>query len=290
MRIADIETLPMYDPVSHLVYAAGREHVSDVWVAGVSASSMPAGSRPSMPPHSRAARAPGNNGSSEPQKLTAMIEPDTAVTIDRVVGSGNADPAELAKFSALAHRWWDPQSEFKPLHEINPLRLGWIERVAGGLAGKRVLDVGCGGGILAEAMARARRAGHRHRPVRKGARGRAAAPARIRARTSTTGSSRPKTLALEMPGAFDVVTCMEMLEHVPDPASMVAACATLAKPGGIVVFSTINRNPKSYALAILGAEYVLRLLPRGTHDWTALHASVRARGFAPARAARSSSR
>lgn len=196
-----------------------------------------------------------------------MLEPESAVTIDRVSGTGNADPAELAKFSALAHRWWDPQSDFKPLHDINPLRLGWIERVTGGLTGKRVADVGCGGGILAEAAAL------------RGAQvtgidlsEKAIAVARLHQFESGTSVeyrlAAAETLALEMPAAFDVVTCLELLEHVPEPASTVAACATLAKPGGIVVFSTINRNPKSYLQAILGAEYALRLLPRGTHDWS----------------------
>jgi len=178
----------------------------------------------------------------------------------------NADPAELAKFSALAHRWWDPESEFRPLHEINPLRLGWIEQHAGGLAGKRVVDVGCGGGILAEAMA-----------------SRGALVTGIDLSDKALGVAKlhqlesgaavdyrlvsAEDLAAESAGTFDVVTCMEMLEHVPQPASVVAACAALAKPGGTLVFSTLNRNPKSYAFAIVGAEYLLRLLPQGTHDW-----------------------
>ncbi len=179
----------------------------------------------------------------------------------------NADPAELAKFGALAHRWWDPGSEFRPLHEINPLRLSWIERVTQGLAGKDVLDVGCGGGILAEAM------------VNGGARvtgidlsDKALGVAQLHRLESGIAVDyrliAAEALAAEMPGRFDVVTCMEMLEHVPDPAAIVAACATLAKPGATLVFSTLNRNPRSYLLAIIGAEYVLRLLPRGTHDWT----------------------
>lgn len=178
----------------------------------------------------------------------------------------NADPAELAKFSALAHRWWDPDSEFKPLHDINPLRLAWIEQVAGGIGGKRVVDVGCGGGILAEAMAR------------KGARvvgidlsDRAIGVACLHQFESGTSVdyrlTAAESLATEMPAGFDVVTCLELLEHVPEPASTIASCAALAKPGGCVVFSTLNRNPRSYVLAILGAEYVLNLLPRGTHDW-----------------------
>jgi len=178
----------------------------------------------------------------------------------------NVDPAEIAKFSALAHRWWDPTSEFRPLHEINPLRLAHIERLVGGLAGKRALDVGCGGGILAEAMAA------------KGAEvtgiDLAEKPLKVAALHAMESASpvdyrlvAAETLADEMPGAFDLVTCMEMLEHVPDPASVVKACSQLAKPGGWVVFSTINRNPKSFLFAIVGAEYVLRLLPKGTHEY-----------------------
>ena len=181
--------------------------------------------------------------------------------------AGNADPAELAKFSALAHRWWDPESEFKPLHEINPLRLRWIENVAGGLDGRHVLDVGCGGGLLTEAMA-ARGADVTGIDLSEKAIGVARlhqleSGARVEYRCVSA-----EELARELPQAFDLVTCLELLEHVPDPASTVVACAKLARPGGRVVFSTINRNPKSYAFAILGAEYVLRLLPRGTHDWS----------------------
>ncbi len=178
----------------------------------------------------------------------------------------NADPAELAKFSDLAHRWWDPESEFRPLHQINPLRLDWINGLAP-LAGQRVLDVGCGGGILADAMAR------------KGAdvlgidlSSKSLKVAQLHAlEAQTPGVSycevSAETLATEQPGQFDVVTCMEMLEHVPDPASIVRACATLVKPGGWVFFSTLNRNPKSFLFAIVGAEYVLNLLPRGTHEY-----------------------
>ena len=179
----------------------------------------------------------------------------------------NADPAELAKFSDLAHRWWDPESEFRPLHQINPLRLAWIEQLAGGLAGKQVLDVGCGGGILADSMAR------------KGAEVlgidlatkalRVAQLHALEAQTQgvTYREVAAEALAAESPARFDVVTCMEMLEHVPDPASVVAACSTLVKPGGWVFFSTLNRNPKSFMFAIVGAEYVLNLLPRGTHEY-----------------------
>jgi 2-polyprenyl-6-hydroxyphenyl methylase/3-demethylubiquinone-9 3-methyltransferase len=196
-----------------------------------------------------------------------MNEPSTAVTIDRVVGHGNADPAELAKFSALAHRWWDPQSEFKPLHDINPLRLRWIEQTAGGFADRRVADVGCGGGILAEAMA-LRGADVTGIDLSEKAIG----VARLHQYESGTRVdyrlAAAEALALEKPAAFDVVTCLELLEHVPEPASTVAACSALVKPGGTVVFSTLNRNPKSYVQAILGAEYLLRLLPRGTHDWS----------------------
>lgn len=179
----------------------------------------------------------------------------------------NVDPAELAKFSALAHRWWDPGSEFRPLHEINPLRLGWIERVAGGLANKAVLDVGCGGGILAEAMASA---GARVTGIDLSEKALGVAQLH-RLESGVAVDYRliaAEALAAETPARFDIVTCMEMLEHVPDPGSIIKACAALAKPGGTLVFSTLNRNPKSYVFAILGAEYLLRLLPRGTHDWT----------------------
>jgi 2-polyprenyl-6-hydroxyphenyl methylase/3-demethylubiquinone-9 3-methyltransferase len=181
---------------------------------------------------------------------------------------GNADPAEIAKFGALAHHWWDPESElFGPLHRLNPLRLEWLERVAGGLAGKRVVDVGCGGGILSESMAAA--GAH---VLGIDLSDKALGVARLHKLESAVAVDyrlvAAEQLAQDSPQAFDVVTCMELLEHVPNPASTVAACARLAAPGATVVFSTINRNPKSYALAILGAEYVLRLLPRGTHDWS----------------------
>ncbi len=177
----------------------------------------------------------------------------------------NADQAELDKFSALAHRWWDPNSEFKPLHEINPLRLEWIDAKAA-LAGKAVLDVGCGGGILAEGMA-----GKGARVTGIDLSERALKVAKLHRLESGAAVDyrliSAEDLAAEQPESFDVVTCMEMLEHVPDPASTVAACARLVKPGGWVFFSTLNRNPKSYLFAIVGAEYVLNLLPRGTHDW-----------------------
>lgn len=177
----------------------------------------------------------------------------------------NVDQAEVAKFEALASRWWDKESEFKPLHDINPLRLDFID-ARSGLAGKSVIDVGCGGGILSEAMA--------HRGARVTGIDMGEAPlavARLHLQESGIDVDYRQASAEEMaaahPGEFDVVTCLEMLEHVPDPESVVRACATLVKPGGQVFFSTINRNPKAYAFAILGAEYVLRLLPRGTHDY-----------------------
>ena len=181
----------------------------------------------------------------------------------------NADPEELRKFSDLAERWWDPEGDFRPLHELNPLRLGWIERRAGGLAGRRVADIGCGGGILAEAMAQ-RGADVLGIDLAEAA----LAVARIHADESGTDieyrSISAEALADELPGTFDVVTCMEMLEHVPDPAAVVDACARLVRPGGVVVFATINRNPKSWLFAIVGAEYLLRLLPRGTHAYERL--------------------
>jgi 2-polyprenyl-6-hydroxyphenyl methylase/3-demethylubiquinone-9 3-methyltransferase len=183
-----------------------------------------------------------------------------------VQGSPNVDPGELAKFSALAHRWWDPTSEFRPLHEINPLRLAHIAMLAGGIEGKRIVDIGCGGGILAEAMANAG-------AVVTGI-DLADKPLKVaRLHALEVGSAveyrmvSAEALAAEAPGSFDIVTCMEMLEHVPDPASTVSACAQLVKPGGRVFFSTINRNPKSFLFAIVGAEYVLRMLPKGTHEY-----------------------
>jgi 2-polyprenyl-6-hydroxyphenyl methylase/3-demethylubiquinone-9 3-methyltransferase len=181
----------------------------------------------------------------------------------------NADPAELAKFSELAHRWWDPQSEFAPLHQINPLRLGWINQLAP-IAGKRVLDVGCGGGILAEAMAQ-----HGADVTGIDLSTKALKVAQLHAlETGQQGlqylETSAEALAATQPESFDVVTCMEMLEHVPNPAAVVQACAQLVKPGGWVFFSTINRNAKAFVFAIVGAEYVLRLLPRGTHEYAKL--------------------
>lgn len=178
----------------------------------------------------------------------------------------NVDPAELAKFGALAHRWWDPTSEFKSLHDINPLRLGYIAERCGGFRGKAVLDVGCGGGVLAEAMAAegARVTGIDLSEKALGVANLHQLESGVKVEYRLVAA---ETLAAEIPSSFDLVTCMEMLEHVPDPGSTVAACARLVKPGGRVVFATINRNPKAYLFAVVGAEYVLRLLPRGTHDY-----------------------
>ena len=177
----------------------------------------------------------------------------------------NADPVEIEKFSQLAHKWWDPQSEFKPLHEINPLRLNYIDRFAD-LTGKTVLDVGCGGGILSESMA-----GLKANVTGIDLSDKALQVAKLHLLESGKQVAYRKiaveAMAAEQPGQFDVVTCMEMLEHVPDPASVIAACAKLVKPDGWVFFSTLNRNPKSYLFAVLGAEYVLNMLPRGTHDY-----------------------
>ena len=178
----------------------------------------------------------------------------------------NVDPAELAKFSELAHRWWDTNSEFRPLHQINPLRLDWIQGLVP-LKGKQVLDVGCGGGILSDAMARA---GAHVTGIDLATK--SLKVAQLHALETQTPNVKyrevsAEALALESPAQFDVVTCMEMLEHVPDPASIVQACATLVKPGGWVFFSTLNRNPKSFLFAIVGAEYVLNLLPKGTHEF-----------------------
>ena len=177
----------------------------------------------------------------------------------------NADPIELEKFSQLAHKWWDPHSEFKPLHDINPLRLGYIDRQVG-LAGKVVLDVGCGGGILSESMA-----GLGAHVTGIDLSDKALQVAKLHLLESGKQVDYRKVavedLATEQPARYDVVTCLEMLEHVPDPGSVIAACAKLVKPGGWIILSTLNRNPKSYFLAIIGAEYLLNLLPRGTHDY-----------------------
>jgi 2-polyprenyl-6-hydroxyphenyl methylase/3-demethylubiquinone-9 3-methyltransferase len=177
----------------------------------------------------------------------------------------NVDQSEIDKFSALAHRWWDPTSEFKPLHAINPLRLGWIESVTS-LTGKKVLDVGCGGGILAESLSKA---GGIVTGIDLS--NKALKVAELHQLESNTSvqyrSISAEDLAKQEPENYDVVTCMEMLEHVPDPSSVVQACATLCKPGGSIFFSTLNRNPKSYLFAIIGAEYILKLLPKGTHEY-----------------------
>ena len=177
----------------------------------------------------------------------------------------NADPAELDKFGDLAHRWWDPNSEFKPLHDINPLRLDWIDRTIG-LAGKRVLDVGCGGGLLSEGMA-TRGANVTGIDLSEKPLGVAKLHLLETGQKVDYRKIAVEKLAEEMPVAFDAVTCLEMLEHVPNPASVVSACARLVKPGGQVFFSTLNRNPKAYLLAVIGAEYVLQMLPKGTHDY-----------------------
>ena len=177
----------------------------------------------------------------------------------------NADPIEIEKFSQLAHKWWDPNSEFKPLHDINPLRLNYIDRLAG-LSGKTVLDVGCGGGILSESMAKT---GANVTGIDLSEK--ALQVAKLHLLESGNRVEYRKvaveTLAEEIPASFDIVTCLEMLEHVPDPQSVIASCAKLVKPGGWVFFSTLNRNPKSYLFAIIGAEYMLNMLPRGTHDY-----------------------
>jgi 2-polyprenyl-6-hydroxyphenyl methylase/3-demethylubiquinone-9 3-methyltransferase len=195
-----------------------------------------------------------------------MSAQPSAAPLDQTA-SRNVDDQEIAKFAALADQWWDTESQFRPLHQINPLRLNWIIEKAAGIADKHVLDVGCGGGILAESMARR---GATVLGIDMGE-----APLAVgRLHAEKMGVERieyrqitVEELAATLPATFDVVTCMEMLEHVPDPASIVRACMTLVKPGGQVFFSTINRNPKSYLFAIIGAEYLLRMLPRGTHDY-----------------------
>jgi 2-polyprenyl-6-hydroxyphenyl methylase / 3-demethylubiquinone-9 3-methyltransferase len=208
-------------------------------------------------------------------RLTPVATADTGSA-----RTGNVDAGELDKFAALAHQWWDPESAmFGPLHKMNPLRLDWIEQAGGGLAGKRVVDVGCGGGILTEAMA-AR--GAEALGIDLG--DKALGVARLhKLESGTTAEYRlvsAEALAAEMPGAFDIVTCMEMLEHVPDPASIVAACAALTRPGGTVVVSTISRSLKAYALAVVAAEYVLGLLPKGTHDYGKFLTPAEVAGYA----------
>lgn len=177
----------------------------------------------------------------------------------------NVDPQEVAKFSELAHRWWDPNSEFKPLHDINPLRLGWVDRCVG-LAGKQALDVGCGGGLMSEGMASCG-ANVTGIDMSEKALGVAKLHMLESGRQINYRHMAAEMLAAELPASFDVVTCLEMLEHVPDPASTISACAKLVKPGGQVFFSTINRNPKAYLFAVIGAEYILNMLPKGTHDY-----------------------
>lgn len=177
----------------------------------------------------------------------------------------NADPAELKKFGELAHRWWDPESEFRPLHDINPIRLEWIDQHAG-LSGKEVIDIGCGGGLLSEGMAAL---GAKVTGIDLGEK--ALTVAKLHLFESGHAIDyrliSAEAMALQMPARFDIVTCLEMLEHVPDPASIVQACASLVKPGGQVFFSTLNRTPKAWLLGVVGAEYLLNLLPRGTHDY-----------------------
>jgi 2-polyprenyl-6-hydroxyphenyl methylase/3-demethylubiquinone-9 3-methyltransferase len=190
----------------------------------------------------------------------------------------NADAAELAKFSDLAHRWWDADGEFRPLHQINPLRLAWISSLCS-LQGKTVLDVGCGGGILTDSLARS---GANATGIDLSTK--VLRIAQLHALDAQTDNVQyreisAEAMALEQPAGFDVVTCMEMLEHVPDPASIVQACATLVKPGGWVFFSTLNRNPMSFLQAIVGAEYVLNMLPRGTHEYAKMIRPSELAGF-----------
>jgi 2-polyprenyl-6-hydroxyphenyl methylase/3-demethylubiquinone-9 3-methyltransferase len=192
----------------------------------------------------------------------------------------NVDAGELEKFAALAHQWWDPESAmFGPLHKMNPLRLEWIERACGGLVDKDVVDVGCGGGILTESMA-----GRGARVLGIDLGDKALGVARLHQLESGVGVDyrlvSAETLATEAAGTFDTVTCMELLEHVPDPALVIAACAKLAKPGGVVIISTINRNAKAYVLAIVAAEYLLGLLPKGTHDYAKFVTPAEAASFA----------
>ncbi len=192
----------------------------------------------------------------------------------------NADPHELRKFSELAHRWWDPNAEFKPLHELNPVRLGWIDAHAH-LPGKRVLDIGCGGGILSESMA-GLGAQVKGIDLSNEALGVADLHSLESGITVEYEEIAAEALAAREPASYDVVTCMEMLEHVPDPAAIVKACATLVKPGGWVFFSTLNRNAKSYLLAVIGAEYIAQMLPKGTHDYARFIRPSELAGFARA--------
>ncbi len=259
MDLSALDAQPCYDPVSHLVHVVGREAVTDVWTGGrrvvahrVLQTARRGGACRDGPTLAGAA------AMNIHQTMRSPSSPDP---------HRNVDAGELDKFAALAHHWWDPESAmFGPLHAMNPMRLGWIERTSGGLDAKRVVDVGCGGGILTEAMA-ARGAATLGIDLGEKALG----VARLHKLESGTAAEyrliSAEALAAEMPSAFDVVTCMELLEHVPDPASIVAACAGLARPGGIFFASTINRNFKAYALAVVAAEYVLGLLPRGTHDY-----------------------
>ena len=202
-----------------------------------------------------------------------ILEPDHIQVIESKISDNqlmnttiNADAAEIAKFSDLAHRWWDADGEFRPLHQINPLRLAWIQGLCP-LAGLNVLDVGCGGGILTDSLARSGATATGIDLSTKALRIAQLHALDVQTQNVQFREISAEAMAQEQPGQFDVVTCMEMLEHVPDPASVVQACAMLTKPGGWVFFSTLNRNPKSFLLAIVGAEYVLNMLPRGTHEY-----------------------
>ncbi len=210
-----------------------------------------------------------NKAGDKPVNKKSRASDDTSKS-NKAAKTINVDPAEIAKFEAIASRWWDPQSEFKPLHEINPLRLNFIDRIAN-ISGKRVLDVGCGGGILSESMARrgARVTGidMGETPINVARLHALEAGVDIEyAITSTEALARQRADNKDKP--YDIITCMEMLEHVPDPAAIIASCSDMLKPGGHLFLSTINRNAKAYLFAIVGAEYMLKLLPRGTHDYS----------------------